>query len=467
MRVPGLPPEGDTIAAVATPPGVGGIGIVRISGPEAERICRALFRPGKAADPSFPSHRLLYGHIHDPRDASIVDEVLVVLMRAPRTYTREDVVEIHCHGGPQPVRRILDCVVAQGARPASPGEFTLRAFLNGRIDLVQAEAVLDVVSAKSSAALRFAAAQLDGALSGEVRRVRDVIKAWVMEVEAWLDFPEEDLAPPDFSTMRRRLEEEIRGLRELEASYRHAHLYRDGVRVVICGRPNVGKSTLLNLLAGRRRAIVSPRPGTTRDFLEEEVSFGGIPARLIDTAGLREDADEVEAMGVEIARDQIENADLLLYLIDASRPRGNAEALVPDSLPPDRTLVVWNKIDLVGREGLEATGDVSPPFPTVAISALRGMGLDRLRDEVFRLLTREEAAMEARAVVTNVRHRDALSKCREALEGAAEQLRSEPVAGDLLAADLRHALAALGTLLGETTPEEILRGIFEAFCIGK
>jgi tRNA modification GTPase len=467
MRVPTLPLDEDTIVAVSTPFGVGGIGIVRISGPDAERIAERLFQP-KMPSERLPSHRLAYGHVRDPRVDSVVDEVLVVLMRAPRTYTRQDVAEIHCHGGALAVRRVLELVVAEGARPAEPGEFTRRAFLNGRIDLVQAEAVADIVEAKSEAALRFAQRQLRGGLSEEIRAVRDSIRDLLIETEAWLDFPEEDLPEPDLVRMRLQIEERRRALRELADTYDRAHLFRDGVSLVIGGRPNVGKSTLLNVLVGRERAIVSPMPGTTRDYLEESVVLEGIPVRMIDTAGLREQPEEIEARGIAFARGQIETADLLLYVVDATQLDSEPWDRVAGLAPAGRTLLVLNKIDLVAQAaGLENRAGSIASMPCVAVSALNRTGIDRLKEEIRRQLWGGGIDLDSRAVITNVRHRKALERCLEALERAVQQLSGRPPMGDLLAADLRQGLRALGEILGQTTPEEILSGIFERFCVGK
>jgi len=466
MRVPALPLEGDTIVAISTPYGVGGIGIVRISGPDAEKTTDRIFQP-KTPPERFSSHRFTYGHVCDPRDNSVVDEALMVVMRAPNTYTREDVVEIHCHGGALPVRKVLDLVVAQGVRLAEPGEFTRRAFMNGRIDLVQAEAVADIVEAKSATALRFAQRQLDGNLSGEIQAVEEALKGLLMEVEAWLEFPEEDLPDPDFIRMGGQIEETIRAVRELAETYAKAHLYRDGVNLVIGGRPNVGKSTLLNVLVGKERAIVSPTPGTTRDYLEESIVLSGVPVRMIDTAGLRENAEEIEAQGVERARRQIDTADLLLYVVDATCFESEPRDRVPDFLPPGRTLVVINKIDLVPEPVLEEGMRSLPSLPCVVVSALYRTGIERLQEEILKQLTGDKLDLDSRAVITNVRHRNALERCFEALERATGQISARPLLGDLLAADLRHALQALGEILGETTPDEILRGIFDTFCIGK
>lgn len=350
---------------------------------------------------------------------------------------------------------------------AEPGEFTRRAFISGRIDLVQAEAVADIVEAKSATALRFAQRQLDGHLSGEILVVEEAIKGLLVEVEAWLDFPEEDLPDPDFVRMLGQVEETMRAVHDLAETYAKGHLYRDGVSLVIGGRPNVGKSTLLNVLVGKERAIVSPTPGTTRDYLEESIVLAGIPVRMIDTAGLRENAEEIEAQGVERARRQIDAADLLLYVVDGTCLESEQRNRAPDFLPPGRTLVVINKIDLVPEPFLEEGMRLFPSLPCVAVSALYRTGIERLQEEILKQLEGDALDLDSRAVITNVRHRNALERCFEALERATGQLSARPLLGDLLAADLRHALRALGEILGETTPEEILHGIFENFCIGK
>ncbi len=466
MRVPALPLEGDTIVAVSTPFGVGGIGIVRISGPDAEKAANHIFRPKTPAERS-SSHRFTYGHVLDPENDFVVDEALMVVMRAPKTYTREDVVEVHCHGGAEPVRKVLELIVAQGVRLAEPGEFTRRAFMNGRIDLVQAEAVADIVEAKSETALRFAQRQLDGRLSGELRAVEEALRTLLMEVQAWLDFPEEDLPDPDFSRLRERIEVTARRVHDLASTYEEAHLFRDGVSLVIGGRPNVGKSTLLNVLVGKDRAIVSPTPGTTRDYLEEPVVLAGIPVCMIDTAGLREDAEEIEAQGVALARRQIETADLLLYVVDATLLESEPWDRMKELAPKGRTLAVINKVDLVPEAGLEDRLRSLPQLPFVAVSALYRSGIEGLQEAIRAQLTGDRLELDSRAVITNVRHRNALTRCFEALERAREQILARPMMGDLLAADLRYALRALGEILGETTPEEILNGIFETFCIGK
>ncbi|MEW6443617.1 MAG: tRNA uridine-5-carboxymethylaminomethyl(34) synthesis GTPase MnmE [bacterium] len=466
MRAPALPRDGDTIAAVSTPCGVGGIGIVRITGPDAERVGRALFRPRKPLE-SLRSRHFHYGHILDPVEGGTIDEVLLVLMRAPATYTREDVVEIHCHGGPLPVRRILEAALSLGVRLADPGEFTRRAFLNGRIDLAQAEAVLDTVNAKTETALRFAQNQLSGNLSREILRIREDARALLVEIEAWLDFPEEDLPSPSFGVVRERLEGLISSLQTLLGTYSEGRLHRDGATLVIGGGPNVGKSTLLNAFLGEERAIVSPVPGTTRDYLEELALLEGLPVRLVDTAGLRDAREEIEAQGVERARRKIAAADLFLCLVDASAFEVRDWAGVPPEGDAARTLLVVNKCDLATTERLETILGAVRPFPAVCVSARYGHGMDGLRKAIADRLLRKEADLDSRAVVTNLRHQQSLQRCVDALREAEIQAARQAPLGDVLASDLRRAVRALGEIVGETTPEEILRRIFDAFCIGK
>jgi len=469
MKTPGSLPDGDTIAAVSTPYGIGGIGIVRITGARAEEIARALFRP-KRPLPHFLSHRLYYGHIVDPVDNVVVDEALVVLMRAPRSYTKEDVVEIQCHGGYLPVQRVLELVLAQGCRLALPGEFTQRAFLNGRIDLAQAEAVLDLIEAKTRIASRCAQQQLAGALSLEIERIRGTLQDLLVRLEAEIDFPDEEGVP---ATSPREmvpvLERCDQALGELASTYQEGHLYRDGMTVVIAGKPNVGKSTLMNALLGRDRALVSPTPGTTRDFIDGELSIGGIPVRIVDTAGLRPAREGVEALGIEAARDQIAKADAVLLLFDASSmgPSDVEECVgwVPEK---ERVVVVLNKIDLVGERALlERPKGPIEGFPQVMISALHGHGIEALKRAILDLAVHTGIDLDSRVIVTNTRHYRALQECRAALDRARAQLEGCEPYVDLVAADVRDALDRLGEILGTTAGQDILASIFSRFCIGK
>jgi len=374
--------------------------------------------------------------------------------------------EVHCHGGPLPVRRILEAALSLGVRLAEPGEFTRRAFLNGRIDLVQAEAVLDTVNAKSEAALRFAQSQLSGALSRETLRIREELTSLLVEVEAWLDFPEEDLPGLFFPGIRGRLQDSASSVRRLLGTWTEGRVHREGATLVIGGGPNVGKSTLLNAFLGEERAIVSPVPGTTRDYLEEPVLLEGIPVRLVDTAGLRDAPEEIEAQGVERARRKIAEADLFLCLLDASVFSEGAWRGTTPEADAARTLLVVNKCDLVSARRVEAILEMIRPF-AVPVSARYGHGMDGLRKTVADRLLGGKADPGSGAVVTNLRHQRRLQECLDAAESAMAQAAREEPAGDLLAADLRLAVRSLGEIVGDTTPDEILGRIFDSFCIGK
>jgi len=448
-----------TIVAPATPPGEGGLAVIRMSGDRAEAILRRIFRPAASAA-GFESHRLQYGHVVDGDE--VVDEVMAVLMRAPRTFTREDVAEIHCHGGRLVVGRIIDLCLRQGAVMARPGEFTLRAFLNGRLDLAQAEAVAGLIHARSEAAGRAALGQLAGRLSRRLAEMRQELTNLLAHLELHIDFVEEDIDLPDQDSWRAGLLAVRQQVAELAATYRSGRLLREGVRVLILGKPNVGKSSLLNCLLGEARAIVSDRAGTTRDIIEENLVLDGFPLRLIDTAGIRHTEDPVEKEGVERARQKIASADLILYMVDGSRPLDADDRLVHELCPPERTLLVVNKIDL---------DPVPLPswlagLPQVRIGAREGTGIDRLRAALCQLLDQEGCVADASVLVCEGRHYQALLHCRQALDSLlqAQQRGESP---EFLAVDLRQALQALGEITGETTPDEVLDTIFSQFCIGK
>jgi len=465
----------DTIAAISTPLGEGGIGIVRLSGPDARTILLRLFRPNtrspRLADgqaipntqypPLTPRPRYLtYGHIIDPADGSVVDEVLAVYMPGPHTYTREDVVEIQAHGGPLPLRRILELVLRQGARLAEPGEFTLRAFLHGRLDLAQAEAVLDVVRARTEAGLRAAVSQLEGRLSGQVRRVRRVLLDALAYLEASIDFTEDEIPPQDLTPV---LSESAAQLEALLARADEGMILRQGVRTAIVGRPNVGKSSLLNALLRSERAIVTPIPGTTRDTVEESVNLGGVAFVLVDTAGIVETQDLVERLGVERSRRALAHADLALLVVDGSQPLTDADREIAALVGHRPAILVVNKRDLPPA----TLGDaLLPHAPRVEVSALTGLGLTELEKKMTELVLAGRVISSDALLVTNPRHKAALARALDAVR-AAGQAYSEGLPADLVSIQVTTAVHALGEITGETASEELLETIFANFCVGK
>jgi tRNA modification GTPase len=456
------PGAGDTIAAMATPPGEGGIGIVRLSGPEAEPLARRLFRPRRPLA-SWQSHRLYLGHIHDSR-GSVLDEVLLTLMRAPHSYTREDVVEIHCHSGFAVLKAILGEVLALGARLARPGEFTLRAFLNGRLDLAQAEAVLEVIQARSEASLKVAQAHLAGGLGRRLGELRAALLGVLAQLEAALDFPEEavELSP---GALKGAVRGPLEDLAQLLASYRQGRLLKEGVKVVLAGRPNVGKSSLLNRLLAADRAIVTDIPGTTRDVIEETVSLGGLALCLADTAGLREPLDLAEELGVARSREQMSQADLILYLVDGSASLSPEDSQVLGELADRPVLIVLNKIDLPPQLHPEDSRRDSP-HPVAAISALTGQGLADLEKAILDLVLAGGVHTEGE-MVTQARHAELLARAGEALRRGLALLAQLEPPWELVALEVKEALTALGEITGEEVGEAVLDHIFSEFCIGK
>jgi tRNA modification GTPase len=454
----------DTIAAIATPPGEGGIGIVRLSGPEAVSIAAQIFRPRRPG-PLRP-YRLRYGQVIDPAGPTVVDEALVAFMAAPRSFTCEDVIEFSVHGGPLPVQATLALALAHGARLAQPGEFTMRAFLNGRIDLSQAEATLDVIRAQTNAGLALAQAQLGGWLAQEVRSARAALLEALAYVTVVVDFPEDEVDTQDIGPQLRA------GLATAERLLSGADqglIYRQGARVALVGRPNVGKSSLLNALLRADRAIVTPIPGTTRDTLEETANLAGIPVVLIDTAGIHGSADPVEQLGIERSRAALANADLALLVLDAQTPIGPDDHAIAALTVDQPTIVVWNKIDAPDMAPVSAAADLGlrQLRAVVHTAAHSGYGLDALTASIAGVLLGGTpiAAGEAR-LVSNPRHRDALRRAVEHLQAAnAGWSAGHPT--DLLGGDLTAALNALGEITGETVGDDLLDLIFSRFCIGK
>ncbi len=451
----------DTIAALATPAGPGGIGILRLSGPAAEQVLGAVFVPSRPR-PRPRSHQLYHGQVVDGA-GNLIDEVLAVIMRAPHSYTREDVVEIHCHGGMVVLRRILDLLLDHGVRLARPGEFTQRAFLNGRLDLAEAEAVMDLINSRSEGARRVAMEQLQGRLSKAVHGFQDRVADLLALIEAYVDFPEEDIPLPHVH----RLGEESSLLRQqiatLLADFDNGRILREGLSVLILGCPNVGKSSLLNALLGEARAIVTPIPGTTRDTIEESLSLGGIPLRLVDTAGVRETVDPIEAEGVRRSREKLAGADLVLFVVDASKGLSDEDRYALELCAGQRLLLVLNKSDLGSLPLESALGNL----PWVAVSAHTGAGLEHLRQAIVGFFQTQGGSEGVESpLLSDRRHREALLLAQQALERF-ETGVAEGASAEFLALELRESLAALGLITGETTPDDILDRIFSRFCIGK
>jgi tRNA modification GTPase len=467
----------DTIVAVSTAIGAGAIGIVRMSGPEALSIAESVFRPGHGAAARLgDSHRLLYGHIADPRDGEDVDEVLLAVMRAPHSYTREDIVEVHCHGGVAAQRAVLRLLMHSGARLAEPGEFTKRAFLNGRIDLAQAESVAAIVAARSSGALRASLRQLEGGLSERLRAVRSTLVGLLAQIEATVDFSDEDVDPLDWDRLDEGLLAAQADLNRLLRTAFVGRALEHGVRTAIVGRPNVGKSSLLNALLMRERAIVSDIPGTTRDTVEELMEIGGIPIHLVDTAGIRAGGDHVERLGVERSVRAMEQADLVLAVIDVSRRWDEADRALVQGLDRTRTIVVCNKVDLAEDCGramaaltafLDEGATEGPAGPHVcAVSALTGEGLDDLRGLIQQVISGGEGLHLEEPVLASERQRGLVSEAQARTE-AALLGTSRGSDEELVCEDIREAIQALGRITGEDLTQDLLDEIFSRFCLGK
>ena len=458
----------DTIAAIATARGEAGIGIVRISGALALTIAAEVFRSPRGVSPTqLPTHTLTYGHVVDANASNeIIDEVLLGVMHAPRTYTGEDIVEFNCHGGTIPLTAVLDVVVKNGARIAEPGEFTKRAFLNGRLDLAQAEAVAELIASKTDLSRKIAVEALAGKLSDTVNELNDRLAALLAEIEASIDFPEEDL---DFMKVEAQLQTARAVQNDLTILLETAtegRLITQGVNVAILGKPNVGKSSLLNALVGTTRAIVTDIPGTTRDTIEEMINIGGIPLKLIDTAGMRHTDDIIELQGVERSKVVLDRAELLLLMFDASQPLNDADLELLKTAQSSRAILILNKMDLPVVTSPTALLVHCPKKRVVETAIPDGKGLDKLKASVSEELLGGELVIGESPIVTNARHQEALRRANEGLNYAIESLENG-MPPELIAVDLRISLDGLGDIVGKTTTEDILDRIFSQFCVGK
>jgi tRNA modification GTPase len=461
-----MPSYDDTITAIATPVGPAGIGIIRISGPNSYKIATKLFRPRKPIL-DLQSHRLYLGHLHDPLSGQMIDEVLLSFMKAPHSYTREDVIEINSHSGYLLLSSILKLILDQGARLAKPGEFTLRAFLNGRIDLTQAEAVIDLINSQSEKGLHLAFQQIRGSFRKEIETLRQKAVEMLARAEIAIDFPEEKtgiLSREDgVAIIEKDLVEPVEALIQ---AHERKRIWVDGIHTVIVGRVNAGKSSLLNSLLNEQRAIVTPVPGTTRDIIESTITIEGLPLRLMDTAGFRQVKDDVERIGVDLTERKMAEADFLLIVIDRSRPLNRDDLNIVAQSQGKKGLIVINKIDLPNRMGLEAENEMFSSFPNVKISALTGQGLDVLRKAIVECLLEGDIDMTNSHAAANLRHRQALTEAARFFKSAGRSA-GEDAPMEIIALELKSGLDALGEIIGETATEDILDSIFSRFCLGK
>lgn len=457
----------DTITAISTAPGEGGIGIIRISGRDSLNILDKIFKSSRDKNTmEFDTYTIRYGYIIDPESRETIDEVLVSHMKAPYTYTREDVVEINCHGGTIPVRRILESVLKSGARLAEAGEFTKRAFLNGRIDLSQAEAVIDMIRSKTDKSMDAALKQLEGKLSKRLKGIRDRLIDIMSHVEASIDFPEDDVDDVLYS----KLEEDslmlIEDIDEMIQSSDAGKILREGLNTVIIGKPNVGKSSLLNALLEENRAIVTDIPGTTRDVIEEYLNIRGIPINIIDTAGIRETTDTVERIGVERTREYFNKADLIIFILDSSDELSREDEEIFKLVKDKKTIVIINKVDLPSKLDINSIKNHIEGRKLLEVSVKTGRGIDELKDEIYNLVYGGEVSYNSEVLVTNVRHKNLLIKAKTSLMSAVNTLRAQ-VPLDLISIDIRDCLDSIGEITGETVQEDIIDRIFSQFCIGK
>ena len=447
-----------TIAAIATPPGTGAVAVIRVSGSDAKTISERIFQK-KGKGTWKPRHQH-FGKIIDSESGYEIDEVLLSWFPAPNSFTGEEVVEISCHGGVVVSRAVLDALFRAGAEPAQPGEFSQRAFLNGKIDLTQAEAIMDLISAQTTLAAKAANQQLAGNLGDELEAIRQNLIGLIAHVEAWIDFPEEDIDPDSSDALKNRSDEIAGQIGELLTTADRGRFLREGVRTVIAGAPNAGKSSLLNLLLGFDRAIVNETAGTTRDTVEEVINLGGIPVRLVDTAGIHEGRDDIEKEGIKRSRSQIEKADLVLFVIDSSVGSEQVESIaLPDSA---RILKILNKSDL----------PIHPEWQNeesaIRVSCLTDEDKELITQSISEILTVDDIGSDASSLIAiNARHQHHLQAAQMELERARQKLSSHDESPEFAAMDLRAALEAIGEIVGKTDVEEILGEIFSSFCIGK
>jgi tRNA modification GTPase len=457
----------DTIAAISTPIGEGAIGIVRISGKDAISIARKVIKLTSNKDIlDAPSRVIHHGFVIDPQTNEKIDEVMITIMRKPKSYTKEDLVEISCHGGIIPLRKTLEVILSSGARLAQPGEFTKRAFINGRIDLSQAEAVADIIRAKTELSLKASLNQLEGKLSCKINEIKENIKELLMYVEASIDFSEEEIEFLSYQDMMNRCKNIVLQIDDLLSTYHQGKVLKDGLFVTIVGKPNVGKSSLLNALLNEERAIVTKIPGTTRDVIQEYINIKGIPVLLSDTAGIRESSCEIEKIGIEKTKKTIENSDIILFVLDGSDIITEEDISILEEIKNKKVIVVINKSDLPKRinenEIISRMNYNNPIF----ISALYSRGLNELKDAIYNAYFEKGILTSDSIIITNIRHKKALEDAKNAMINAIKSIENK-MSEEFISLELRIAANKIGEIVGEITTEDILSAIFSNFCIGK
>ena len=455
----------DTIAAVATAYGEGGIGIIRISGEKSLDILREIFEFGGETR-EIQSRRMTYGRIIDKENNSIIDEVLAVYMKGPKTYTAEDVVEINCHGSVVSLRKTLELVLRKGARMAEPGEFTKRAFLNGRLDLSQAEAVIDVVKAKTDRSFDVAISQLEGGLSLKISEIRQKLLDLLVDITVNIDYPDEDIEEITYENIGQNILLIANMIEKLLSTASTGRMIREGIRIAIVGKPNVGKSSLMNGLLKESRAIVTEVPGTTRDTIEEALSIRNIPVYLVDTAGIRDTSDKVEKIGIEKSKEAFNNADFVIFIIDGSRALSIEDEQIADHLEGKKSLVLINKCDLARAVEIKDVRKLVPDADIIETSLADGSGIEEIEEFIENMVYGGEISQSHSTMVNNVRHIDLLARSRDSLNDA----RSMTAAGqalEFIEVDVRSAYESLGEITGETVSDDIINEVFARFCLGK
>lgn len=455
----------DTIAAVATAYGEGGIGIIRISGEKSIDILKEVFSPASSND-EIVSRRMTYGKVVDKDNDQIIDEVLAVYMKGPKTYTAEDVVEINCHGSMVSLRKTLALILRKGARLAEPGEFTKRAFLNGRLDLSQAEAVIDVIKAKTDKSFDVALSQLEGSLSSKILSIRNKLLDLLVDITVNIDYPDEDIEEMTYDKLETNISLIGEMIEKLLSTASSGRMIREGIRVAIVGKPNVGKSSLMNGLLRETRAIVTEIPGTTRDTIEEVISIRNIPVYLVDTAGIRETDDMVEKMGIEKSKEAFNNSDFIIFILDGSKPLSDEDKEIAEYLGKRKALVLINKSDLTQAFTVDDVKKLIPDAHVIETSLIMGEGIEDIEEFIENMVYGGEISQQESLMVNNVRHIELLKKGRDSLRDAFSMAEMKE-ALDFIEIDVKNAYEYLGEIIGDTVSDDIIDEVFARFCLGK